>query len=97
MAQISLTATAVAYLGTDVSAQRLAIAWPIVAAALREDPDASRDVLWSQRAGVPLVVAQKLGAVLLDHGLVHEDGRVADETVAVVNALAARKLKELKR
>ena len=29
MPQISLTATAVAYLGTDVSAQRLAIAWPL--------------------------------------------------------------------
>jgi hypothetical protein len=47
-------------------------------------------------AGTAQLVAEKVGELLL-HGLVREDGTVADETAAVLNDLAARKLKELKR
>ena len=97
MPEVSLTAIAVAFLSTDVSAQRLAISWPRATAALVEQPDGDRDAVWAQLAGVPLVVAQKTGLVLLQHGLLHEDGSIADEVAAVLNALAARKLKELKR
>ena len=97
MTQLSLTAVAVAFVGTDVSAQRLCIAWPLAAAALAEDRAPDRDAVWAPLAGVPLVVAEKIGTVLLKHGLLHEDGRIADETIAVLNGLAARKLKELKK
>ena len=97
MSQINLTAIAVAYLSTDTSAQRLIASWPLVAAEMAEDPQCDRGALWSEIAGVPLVVGQKLGAVLLRHGLVREDGTVAPEAAAVVNALASRKLKELRK
>ena len=42
-------------------------------------------------------MAEKVGSVLLEHGLLNADGSIADATVAVLNALAARKFKELKR
>ncbi len=80
-----------------MSAQRLAIAWPHVAEVMQERPDEDTSAAWALCAGVPIVAAEKLGAVLLRHGLVREDGSVAPEAIAVMNALAARKLKELKR
>ena len=97
MTQLSLTAVAVAFLGTDISAQRLCISWPLAHAALAEDGAPSRDAVWAPLAGVPLVVAEKVGAVLLQHGLLHADGTIASETIAVLNGLAARKLKELRK
>ena len=97
MPEVSLTAVAVAFLGTDVSAQRLAISWPRTAAALVERPDGDRDATWAQLAGVPLVVAEKTGSVLLQHGLLHQNGTIVDEAAAGLNALAARKLKELRK
>ena len=97
MAQVNMTAIAVAFLGTDVSAQRLAISWPSVAGPSSEGAEDDRTARWAQSAGVPIVVAEKTGAVLLQHGLVRADGSIADETAAVLNALAARKLKELRK
>ena len=97
MTQISLTAVAVAFLSTDVSAQRLLASWPLAVAAAAADPEADRTAIWAQVAGVALVVSEKVGLVLLRHGLVLEDGTVAEEAARVLNALAARKLKELAR
>ena len=94
---ISMTATAVSFLSVDLSAQRLVIAWPLVYAAMEQKPDADRNALWAEFAGVALVIAEKTGAVLLRHGLIREDGTIADEVVAVLNGLAGRKLRELRK
>ena len=59
MTQVNMTAIAVAFLGADVSAQRLAISWPRVAAASSEGAEDDRTARWAQSAGVPVVVAEK--------------------------------------
>ena len=97
MTQISMTATAIAFVGVDTTAQRLCVAWPLAAAAAAQDPDVDRAAKWAEYAGVALVVAQRTGSVLLRHGLLREDGTIADAVVAVLNGLALRKVKELKR
>ena len=77
MAELSMTAIALAFLGSDISAQRLAISWPRVAAASSEDEGVGRTARWAQLAGVPVIVAEKTGTVLLEHRLLQEDGTIA--------------------
>ena len=94
---ISMTATAVSFLSVDLSAQRLVIAWPLVYAAMQQNPDADQNSVWAEFAGVALVVAEKTGQVLFRHGLLREDGSIAPEVITVINSLAARKLRELRK